>query len=68
MVWIAGEYAAPSLDPRCTTDVMVQYHEVLEVFAYEVNMVLKNAEAGIINPAYAVSGAVLTLAQNQYLG
>lgn len=54
MVWIAGEYAAPSLDPRCTTDIMVQYHGVLEEFAYEVNMLLNNAEAGISNPAFAV--------------
>jgi hypothetical protein len=35
---------------------MVQYHEVLEVFAYEVNMVLETAEAETVNAAYAVSG------------
>ena len=54
VVWIVGEYAAPSLDPRCNTTVMVQYHEVLEVFAYEVNMVMETAEAETVNAAYAV--------------
>lgn len=54
IVWIVGEYAAPSLDARCNTAVMVQYHEVLEVFAYEVNMVLETAEAETVNAAYAV--------------
>lgn len=55
-MWIVGEYAAPSLNPKCTTDIMVQYHEALEVFAYEVNMLLRNAEAAQENPAYEVRG------------
>eukprot|EP00051_Salpingoeca_urceolata_P011857 m.147409 g.147409 ORF g.147409 m.147409 type:complete len:263 (+) comp17285_c1_seq1:1974-2762(+) len=52
VVWIIGEYAAASSDPRCTTEILEQYYNVLELFAYEVNRMLQSAEAEISNPAY----------------
>ncbi|EGD82332.1 hypothetical protein PTSG_02995 [Salpingoeca rosetta] len=53
LVWIIGEHASPLSDPRCTTDLMVIYHEELEAFVGEVNSMLQHGP-GNINPAFRV--------------
>ena len=45
VVWVIGEYAGPTLDPRCTNEIIDQYHEVLELFAYEINALVDDGGA-----------------------
>ncbi|XP_065898353.1 AP-5 complex subunit zeta-1-like isoform X2 [Dysidea avara] len=40
-VWLIGEYASSSYDSRCTTRVLVKFHECLESVAYEVSMTMQ---------------------------
>eukprot|EP00040_Diaphanoeca_grandis_P009264 m.48195 g.48195 ORF g.48195 m.48195 type:complete len:804 (-) comp20688_c0_seq1:131-2542(-) len=36
VLWVIGEYAGSSVDPRCTSETVDKFYEVLELFAYEV--------------------------------
>ncbi|KJE94802.1 hypothetical protein CAOG_05380 [Capsaspora owczarzaki ATCC 30864] len=56
LIWAIGEYASPQYDARLTTDTLVHYYEILELFAYEVNMTAAAASRNV----EASSGAGFT--------
>src|SRR4051812_48765252 len=35
LCWIVGEYASSKISPKITTEILNDYHEALELFAYE---------------------------------
>jgi AP-5 complex subunit zeta-1 len=43
LIWIIGEYAASQYDSRCTTELLVKYHESLECVAYELSQMLQSS-------------------------
>ncbi|XP_062507913.1 AP-5 complex subunit zeta-1-like [Corticium candelabrum] len=46
LIWIIGEYTASQYDSRCTTELLVKYHESLECVAYELSQTLQSAGSG----------------------
>lgn len=65
-MWAIGEHASVVSDPRCTSDVLVLYHEALELFAYEVNAVTSQQKSVSSASASSLTGNALSDDATEY--
>jgi len=58
LCWVVGEYASPTVTEKCTPQIITEYHETLETFAYER---MSFAKLGLVDhPASASSSLSLS--------
>ena len=58
LIWAVGEYASSSITPECNPEVLVEYHESLETFAYE-RMAFVQSSSISTTPSAALEGEKL---------
>eukprot|EP00026_Physarum_polycephalum_P015439 Phypoly_transcript_16120.p1 GENE.Phypoly_transcript_16120~~Phypoly_transcript_16120.p1 ORF type:complete len:285 (+),score=15.57 Phypoly_transcript_16120:47-856(+) len=46
LCWVVGEYASPTINPIITNEIIADYHEALELYAYERMTNVKLAKSG----------------------